>query len=293
MNHSQETNPKKTKAVEIRRDQNTCIQDDSENTGCLPNNGLSSEVIETVNGPVHELETAISYHFNERTPLYCALTHSTYAYECKKKQIRDNERLEFLGDGVLDLIVGDLLYRDPVEYKEGVMSKTRALLVCETTLSNIARNIGLGKCLILGKGEEQTNGRDKNSNLSNAMESVIAAVYLDGGYEAAYRLVKELFTPLIEKAKNGQIIYDYKSKLLEYVQGLHKQDHISINIVKEEGPDHDRTFFGQVVYFNVIIGSGTGSTKKEAEQEAAREALEHIKTIDDTEQVTERFSHES
>lgn len=277
----------------MSKDQNTSVQDDAENTGCLLNNGFSPEIIQMLSGPVDNLETAISYHFTDRTPLYCALTHSTYAYESKKKKIRDNERLEFLGDGVLDLIVGDLLYRDPVEYKEGVMSKMRALLVCETTLSNIARNIGLGKCLILGKGEEQTNGREKNSNLSNAMESVIAAVYLDGGYEAAYRLVKELFTPLVAKAKNGQIIYDYKSKLLEYVQGIHLQDHISINIVKEEGPDHDRTFFSQVIYFNVIIGSGTGSTKKEAEQEAAREALEHIKSINHTELVTERFSHES
>lgn len=233
---------------------------------------------------IEEIESIIGYTFKNRNILIQALTHSTYAYENKNDLIKDNERLEFLGDCVLDLIIGDLLYREPVEYSEGVMSKNRAIIVCESTLSEIAKGINLGDYLLLGKGEEQTKGRFKNSNLSNAMESIIAAVYLDGGYEVSYQLVKKLFSPALQQAVDGNIVFDYKSKVLEYVQGIQQQGSIEFVIVKEEGPDHNRKFFAQVHYYHMIIGCGIGSTKKEAEQEAAKEAFVHIKTIKNPEQ---------
>ncbi|MHB1483888.1 MAG: ribonuclease III [Saccharofermentanales bacterium] len=237
---------------------------------------------ETLEKYFRELECSLRYKFKDRKILLQALTHSTYAYENKNISIRNNERLEFLGDCVLDLIIGDLLYREPDEYSEGVMSKTRALIVCETTLSNIAKEIRLGSFLLLGKGENQNDGRDKNSNLSNALESVLAAVYLDGGFDAAYKLVESLFAEPLQQAQRGAIEHDHKSKLLEYVQGIQQQDSIEFKIVREEGPEHKRTFYAQVNYYNMVVGSGIGSTKKEAEQEAAKEALTHIKSAETT-----------
>jgi len=239
----------------------------------------------------NEFEKIICYQFKNRLVLAQALTHSTYAYENKKILVKDNERLEFLGDCVLDLIIGDLLYREPMEYKEGVMSKNRSLIVCETTLSDLARKIELGDYLLLGKGEEQTKGREKNSNLANAMESVIAAVYLDGGFESAYNFVKKLFATYINQAEMGHIVFDYKSKVLEHVQGIQQQDSIEFKIIKEEGPDHDRTFFAQVLYYSMIVGCGIGSTKKEAEQVAAKEALEHLKSVKNPEQFAKNSSN--
>lgn len=226
-----------------------------------------------------EFEKALSYSFSNSKILVQALTHSTYAYENNNETVKDNERLEFLGDCVLDLIAGDILFREPAIYPEGIMSKTRALVVCESTLSKIATSINIGNYLLLGKGEELTDGRVKHSNLSNAMEAVIAAVYLDGGYEKAYELVKRLIYPFIVKAQKGKIVHDHKSKFLEYVQSIKKQDYIAIEIVKEEGPEHNRTFFAHVKYHDIIIGSGIGATKKEAEQEASREAYNRIKTV--------------
>lgn len=229
-----------------------------------------------------DLECALPYEFKNRRLLLQALTHSTYSYENKNISVKNNERLEFLGDCVLDLIIGDLLYRESEESSEGVMSKTRALIVCETTLSNIARTIDLGTYLLLGKGENLSDGRDKNSNLSNALESVLAAVYLDGGYESAYRLVRSLFASSLQQAQEGAIEHDHKSKLLEYVQGIGQQNSIEFKIVREEGPEHKRTFYAQVKYYDMLVGNGIGSTKKEAEQEAAKEALTHIKSADMT-----------
>ncbi len=250
------------------------------------NNKILKQSEEYLSQHLSELEKSLSYDFKDKTKLLGALTHSTYAYENKKDAIKDNERLEFLGDCVLDMIIGDLLFKDSSEMKEGVMSKRRALIVCETTLSALARKINIGDYLLLGKGEEQTKGRNKNSNLSNAMESVIAAVYLDSGFDAAYELVKRLFEPYFQKACSGAIVYDYKSEILEYVQGIGQIGSIIFKIVKEEGPDHDRTFFSQVNYYSMIIGCGTGATKKDAEQDAAKKALSHIKTIKNPQQFT-------
>ena len=231
-------------------------------------------------GNLHEFQIKLGYVFKDSRVLCQALTHSTFSYENKNSHIKDNERLEFLGDCVLDLIIGDLLYRSGDDYSEGFMSKIRAIVVCETTLSDIARKLDLGGYLLLGKGEDHTKGREKNSNLSNAVESIIAAVYLDGGYEIAYQLVERLFSSAVRRALEGHIVFDYKSRILEHVQGIQQQGSIEFVIVREEGPDHNRIFFAEVRYFDIIIGCGTGSTKKDAEQAAAKEALEHLQTID-------------
>ena len=222
------------------------------------------------------IEDRIGYSFADKTLLLTALTHSTFSYENKDRFSDNNERLEFLGDSVLDLIVGDILYNSEEFLPEGIMSKVRALVVCEATLSDAAKMIGLGDCLLLGKGEELTDGRSKLSNLSNALEAVIAAIYLDSGYKEAYRTVKTLLDPYIERAMKGKIVYDYKSRFLEYIQSVREQGNIKFCIVREEGPEHNRKFFAQILYKDKIVGSGSGSTKKEAEQEASKEAFEKL-----------------
>ncbi len=228
---------------------------------------------------INHIENKIGYSFVDKTLLLKAITHSTYSYESKDKCCENNERLEFLGDSVLDLIVGDILFRDNDMLPEGVMSKIRSLIVCETTLSEVANIIALGDYLLLGKGEDLTNGRKKLSNLSNAVEAVIAAIYLDSGYESAYRVVETLLARHINKAKIGKIVYDHKSKFIEYIQGIKEQDNIKFYINREEGPEHNRTFYAQILYNETILGAGSGSTKKEAEQEAAKEA--YAKMISD------------
>jgi len=229
---------------------------------------------------INYIEDKIGYSFTDRSLLLNALTHSTYSYESKEKYCVNNERLEFLGDSVLDLIVGDILFKDSDLLPEGVMSKIRALIVCETTLSEVSKTIGLGDYLLLGKGEELTDGRNKISNLSNAVEAIIAAIYLDGGYEKAYKVVEKLVGRYIKMAKTGKIVYDHKSKFIEYVQSIKEQGNIRFCIIKEEGPEHNRTFYAQIIYNETILGTGCGSTKKEAEQEAAKEAYEKMTSND-------------
>lgn len=223
------------------------------------------------------LETKLGYTFQDKDLILRALTHSTYRYESPDNSEGDNERLEFLGDGILDFIVGDLLYRRSEEYSEGAMSKMRSLIVCETTLAIIAKELDLGSHMRFGKGEKQSGGTSRSSNLSSALEAVIAAIYLDGGYEAAYRTVARLMDQPIRRAVRGELVYDHKSKLLEYIQGIDKQAVMEFCIVREEGPDHDRTFFCEFRYNGITAGEGSGPSKKEAEQNAAREGLRNIR----------------
>lgn len=222
---------------------------------------------------IGHVEKSLKYSFKEKNLILSAITHSTYSYENKNISTENNERLEFLGDSVLDLVIGEILFNDQNVYDEGTMTKIRALVVCENTLCEVAKELHLGEKLLLGKGEETTGGRSKNSNLSDAVEAVVAAVYLDGGIGEAGRVVEMLFSKYIKEAKKGRIVYDYKSRFWEFVQSIREQESIKFNIVKEEGPVHKRKFYSQVVRKGEIIGSGNGSTKKEAEQNAAKEAL--------------------
>jgi ribonuclease III len=218
----------------------------------------------------HHLEARIGYVFRDPSLLETAMTHSTYAYEHRSLHLISNERLEFVGDGILDFLVAETLYRRAPEHDEGYLSKTRALIVCEATLSSIAVDIGLGDCLLMGRGETMTGGREKPSNLSNAMEALFAACYYDGGFDAAKGLVLRLMFAPIEEALSGELIFDYKSRLLEIVQAKGSTHTARFAIVSEDGPVHEREYTAAVFIDDMEVSSGKGLSKKQAEQEAAK-----------------------
>ena len=220
---------------------------------------------------LHELEKAIGHSFRDISLLENALAHSSYANERFHDSLRSNERLEFLGDSILGMIVADHLYRNFPDRPEGELTRMRADMVCEQSLALIANKIGLGGYLLLGHGEERFGGRTRNSILADAVESVIAACYLDGGYEAALRFVTAFVLSDVPVAKLHNV--DYKTALQEKVQQKKNQT-LSYRLVGEEGPDHDKRFRVEVLLNGLSLGSGTGTSKKRAEQEAARVALE-------------------
>ena len=218
---------------------------------------------------IQELEQIIGYQFNQPERLRQALTHSSYANEKHMKKHSDNERLEFLGDAVLELVSSEFLFNNYPKMPEGEMTKFRASIVCEPTLALCTKEIGLGKYLYLGKGEDLTGGRNRKSILSDAMEAVIGAIYLDGGFEAARAFVHRFILVDIEHKK---LFHDSKTILQEVVQGNYKEE-LHYVLVGEEGPDHDKKFRVEAMMGDKIIGHGVGHTKKAAEQEAAYEAL--------------------
>jgi ribonuclease III len=224
--------------------------------------------------PTSILEDLISYSFTNSLLLEEALRHSSFVNEIPDSSQRDNERLEFLGDAVLNLAVGHMLLLRYSELKEGDLSRMRASLVNEQQLAKLARSLDLGGRIKLGKGESQTGGQEKNSILAGALEALIAAVYLDGGFEAASECVRRLFLPLIGQLESGDAI-DFKSKLQELVQARPgRMPHYAI--IGEEGPDHDKTFWVRLTVLEIET-QGMGKSKKAAEQDAARKALAFIK----------------
>lgn len=221
------------------------------------------------------LQENIGYQFNRIDLLKNALCHRSYLNENQTLCESDNERLEFLGDAVVGLCIAQLLMEKSPEKKEGELSKLRSNLVSETGLAHIARQIDLGRFIRLGKGESLSRGFDKNSILSDAFEAVIAAVYLDAGFDRVRRLVKQMFMPSIEQMVVKEKIIDYKSMLQEFVQEKGAQTP-EYQINREIGPDHDKTFEVLLDIFSVKA-LGQGKTKKAAEQDAARQALEKFK----------------
>lgn len=218
-------------------------------------------------------EKVIDYKFRDINLLNEALTHSSYANEHKKSGNLYNERLEFLGDSVLSLIVSDYIYKKYPQYPEGELTKMRATVVCESTLAYISKKLKIGHYLLLGKGEETTGGRDRISILADALEALIGAIYLDGGLDKAGNFVLGIIqNEIIKTQKEGELFIDYKTKLQETLQKTIKSK-IEYEIEREVGPDHDKKFFVVVVVENEIYGKGWGRNKKEAEQMAAREAL--------------------
>ena len=215
-----------------------------------------------------------SIDFQDLSYMQSALTHSTYAYEHSKWVGHDNERLEFLGDAVLQLSISEALFCLAEEIDEGKMTKYRSLVVCEDTLAQVARDIGLGDYLYLGKGEELTGGRTKPSNLSNALEAVYGAIYLDQGFAYVKNLIIKQLHPYIDLAVSGKLVYDFKSRLLEMVQACKDSSEVSFTIVDESGPVHERIFTAAVILDEKELTTGRGTSKKEAEQNAARAALE-------------------
>ena len=218
------------------------------------------------------IERRLEYEFKDKNLLQEALRHSSYVNEMADPHLRDNERLEFLGDAVLNLIVSHILMRCYPDLKEGELSRNRANLVNEFQLAKTARSVNLGAYISLGKGEIQTQGREKNSILADTFEALTAGIYLDGGFEAAYEIIEKKFQPLIDQLDAFAPNYDYKSRLQERVQvGLGAIP--DYRIVREEGPDHDKTFWVMLKVFD-IESQGHGKSKKAAEQDAARKALE-------------------
>ena len=219
---------------------------------------------------INELEAAIGYRFRNISLLQNALTHSSYANERWHNGLLSNERLEFLGDSVLGMLVADYLYRTFPNRPEGELTRMRADMVCEQTLAAAANRIGLGQHLMLGHGEEQGGGRKRNSILADAMESVIAACFLDGGLEAALKVVQQFI--LVEVPVTKLHNADYKTQLQELVQQK-KNQVLSYALVGQSGPDHDKKFDVEVKLNGNVVGQGSGSSKKRAEQDAARNAI--------------------
>ncbi|WP_319406506.1 ribonuclease III [uncultured Desulfosarcina sp.] len=221
-----------------------------------------------------DLECALGYRFNSPEQLTAALRHSSFVNEQPQPNIASNERLEFLGDAVLNLSISHLLMKRYPDLAEGELSRNRAQLVNETELAAIAREIGLGPHLLLGKGEALTDGRKKNSILADATEAVIAAIYIDGGFDAAFRFVENQFRERLRNVSHPRYETDYKSMLQERVQSTYHEVPI-YQVVDEIGPDHDKTFRVRMTVAG-ITAEGDGKSKKMAEQEAARAGLDRL-----------------
>lgn len=218
-----------------------------------------------------ELENRIAYVFRDKGLIDEALRHSSFVNEQNDTSLKDNERLEFLGDAVVNLAVGHLLMECFPDHREGDLSRMRANLVNESRLARIARSVELGAFIRLGKGEMLTHGREKNSILANSYEAVVAAIFQDGGFDAAFTMIRRHFLPLIESMRVSEANRDYKSKLQELTQLTHGAVP-QYDVVQESGPDHDKTFRVRLK-MGALFTEGTGKSKKTAEQEAARKAM--------------------
>ena len=220
-----------------------------------------------------KLEQGLGYTFRNKALLENALTHSSYANENRERHIPDNERLEFLGDSILGFVVADYLYRNYPDKPEGELTRIRADLVCERNLAEAAATIELGSYLLLGHGEEQGGGRKRDSIVSDAMESVIAASFMDGGFAAAKEIIDRLILSNIPKGRPRN--FDYKTAFQELVQRK-KDQQIHYELTGESGPDHDKHFEVEVLLNGKAVGHGVGSSKKRAEQAAAEAAIEAL-----------------
>lgn len=224
---------------------------------------------------VETLESRIGYTYRNKQYAVNALVHSSYSNEHHNFAAKNNERLEFLGDAILDFVMSLVLYNNEKRFSEGEMSKLRALIVCETSLDACARKIGLGELIMLGKGEEANGGRIRPSILSDAMEAIIGSIYLDGGIDEAEGFIMHLLGDIYHKAVEGMLFMDYKTALQEELQ---KSGDIPIQykLIESIGPDHSKTFKMSVYANNKAIGTGVGKSKKDAEQMAAKAALEDM-----------------
>ena len=230
---------------------------------------------------LNELQERIGYHFDNVGYLERAVTHSSYSNEtgARNHHLLCNERLEFLGDSVLSLVVSNYLYTHFSEYPEGTLTRIRSSVVCEAALASFAETIGLGEFLLLGRGEAQNGGAEKPAILADAFEALLAAIYLDAGAEDAMQSVAKFLLPLVKSAINsmpevGDVRIDSKSRLQEFIQQDREQKEVlEYRLVGESGPDHNKTFITEVHLNSNVIGVGRGRSKKESEQQAAHEAL--------------------
>lgn len=220
-----------------------------------------------------ELEKRIGYEFKDFHLFRQAMTHSSYANENRLNRLTSNERLEFLGDAVLEIVTSDYLYLKYPKMPEGDLTKTRASIVCEQTLAFCTRAIELGSYLLLGRGEDMTGGRDRNSIVSDAMEALIGAIYLDGGFANAKEFI---YKYILSDIEHKQLFFDSKTILQEMVQSKSKEE-LTYQLIGEEGPDHNKKFIVDALIGKNAVGRGIGRTKKAAEQEAAYNAIVKLK----------------
>ena len=218
---------------------------------------------------IRELEEKIGYCFQDQELLKHALRHSSYVNEKHMKKHECNERLEFLGDAVLEVVSSEFLFFEHQTMPEGELTKKRASMVCEPALAFCARDIDLGEYLLLGKGEEATGGRKRDSVTSDAMEALIGAIYLDGGFASAKEFIHRF---ILNDLENKKLFFDSKTILQEIVQGS-SDEHVSYELIREEGPDHNKTFCTAVRIGGCTYGEGEGRTKKASEQQAAYQAI--------------------
>ncbi len=223
--------------------------------------------------PLEELEQKIGYSFQDKRLLRQALTHSSFANEQKINKYDDYERLEFLGDAVLELVSSEFLFRENENMTEGQLTRMRASMVCEQALAYCAKEFGLEDYILLGKGEEMTGGRTKDSIISDVMEAIIGALYVDNGMEVAKAYIHRF---ILSDLEHKQLFYDAKTILQERVQQKN-QGTLHYELIREEGPDHDKMFVIEAKIDDKTIGAGQGRTKKAAEQQAAYEALKSMK----------------
>lgn len=220
------------------------------------------------------LEEKIKYNFADPSILVNALTHSSYANEMRMTRDKNNERLEFLGDAVLELVTSECIYREYENLTEGDLTKLRASIVCEQTLSACARDLNIGEYLLLGKGEDISGGRERDSILSDALEAIIGAVYLDGGFTNAKEFIKSF---ILADVKGKELFFDSKTILQEIIQNEDNKQKIRYKLISEDGPDHNKSFTISVYVGHDEIGCGVGRTKKAAEQEAANQAIRKLR----------------
>ena len=224
-----------------------------------------------ISSNIELFEQKINYEFKNKEYILEALTHSSYSNENKNYPF--NERLEFLGDSVLSIVISDYLFKKETKLPEGELTKIRANIVCEESLSEVSKNIHLGKYMLLGKGEEATGGRERISILADALEAVIAAIYLDGGIKCAREFILTNMEKIINDSIKGKIFRDYKTCLQEVLQS-NGENNIWYKLIEEKGPDHNKLFVMEVGINDTVLGVGEGQSKKDAEQVAAKCALD-------------------
>ena len=227
---------------------------------------------------LHKLSHKLEVKFTNINLLHKALTHTSYANECKNPTILHNERLEFLGDAVLDVVISGYLFRHFPNLPEGELTKARAVVVCEPTLARAAAKLGIGEYLFLGKGEASSGGRERVSILADCFEAIIGAIYLDNGFDKTASFVLQQLQADLVLIERGEYVKDFKTLLQEVVQ-KNTESKIIYEIIEESGPDHHKMFKVAVLVNGKQLGSGQGKSKKEAEQHAANQALIELKII--------------
>jgi ribonuclease-3 len=230
---------------------------------------------EAFKNKTNKFEEIIGYSFKDKDYLILALSHSSFANEDKKESLKSNERLEFLGDALLNVVISEKLFNDCNNLAEGDLTKIRANIVCESSLAKCAKKISIGDYLLLGKGEETSGGRKRVSILSDACEALFGAIYCDSGMREVKKFILKHMKDIIIQSVSGNIFYDYKSQLQESVQ-KNGETVIEYELVSEKGPDHNKLFTVRVKVNENVLGTGNGRTKKEAEMNAAKSALEDI-----------------